>query len=310
MNEETHCHPLLDVVWESLSRIPPTISPQWFYDSQGSALFDQITAQPEYYLTRCELEILSQAGADIADWLGHQAVVLELGAGNGEKATTLSRALHEPLAYVPVDISPASLDIAVKAIRRAIPGLKVEALCHDFLEEVPWPTIPASRRCVVFFGSTIGNMEPQEAAHWLGKLRGSLEAHDRVLLGVDLKKDTRLLNAAYNDAAGITARFNRNALAHLNRALGTDFEVDAFLHHAAYNPDKGRMDMYLEALRPQTVHIGDRTMYFALGDRIHTESSYKYTIEEFQVLAEQAGFRCERVWLDERDWFSLHGLLP
>lgn len=309
MNEGTVRHILSEDVWASLSQTPPTLSPQWFYDAKGSALFDRITAQPEYYLTRSELEILRQARADIADWLGPQAVVLELGAGNGEKATALMRALHDPVAYIPVDISPASLHTAVHAIRSAIPGLPVRALCHDFLEGVPWPTIPASRRCVVFFGSTIGNMEPRQAIDWLSMLRASLDSQDRVLVGVDLKKDTRPLNAAYNDAAGITAEFNRNALAHLNHALHTDFDPDAFGHHAAYNPDKGRMEMFLEVLRAQNVHIGSRTLCLAPGDRIHTESSYKYTIEEFRDLTEKAGFRQNRVWVDEREWFSLHGLL-
>lgn len=309
MNERTTRARLLDDVWASLNLTPPTLSPRWFYDAHGSALFDQITAQPEYYLTRCELAILRDSGTAIAEWLGPQVVMIELGAGNGEKAATLVQALVNPVAYVPIDISPASLETAIEAIHVAMPELPVRALCQDFLEAVPWPNISASRRCVVFFGSTIGNMDPRQAVNWLASLRSTLDEGDRVLLGVDLKKDREILNAAYNDACGVTAEFNRNALAHLNQALGTDFDIAGFGHRAAYNADKGRMEMFLEALQPHQVHIGDRTIYLAKGDCIHTESSYKYTIEEFQAMAEAAGFRQDRVWLDKRQWFSLYGLL-
>lgn len=296
-------------VWEGLHREHPTLSPKWFYDAQGSALFDQITHQPEYYPTRCESEILQKSGSDIADWLGPSALVAELGAGNGEKGVILLRHLERPTVYVPIDISPASLDKAVNYTHAAMPGLRVEALCADFFDGVSWPQdLPAALRCVLFFGSTIGNMEPHEAEAWMARLRRSLNPGDRFLVGVDLKKDVALLNAAYNDAAGVTARFNRNALAHLSRALGTTIDMNSFRHHAAYNADRGRMEMYLEATSGQTIRLDDGTIRFNHGDRIHTENSYKYTVDEFSEMATAAGFKTDQVWLDAHGWFSLHGL--
>lgn len=299
----------IEEVWEGLKKTPRQLNPKWFYDARGSALFDQITRQPEYYLTGCEREILEQQGAAIAEWIGPQAVLAELGAGNGEKAVLLLRQLRDPAAYVPIDISAASLETAVEGIRQAMPGVRVEALCRDFGEGVDWPDyLSSGPRCLVFFGSTIGNMEPEAACAWLSRLCASLRPGDKMLLGVDLKKDPALLNAAYNDAAGVTAAFNRNALSHLNQAAGTDFDPDRFVHQAFYNPDKGRMEMHLEATEPQTVHVGSHVLELAGGESIHTESSYKYALEDFARLIHAAGFKTDQVWLDHREWFSLHGL--
>ena len=300
---------MLQEVWQTLSRSPRALEPKWFYDAEGSRLFEEITRQPEYYPTQCERDILEHQGDDIALWIGPHAYLAELGAGNGEKAVLLLKRLINPEAYVPIDISEASLESAVREIHKAVPGIRVEALCRDFGDGLDWPSyLGPGRRCLVFFGSTIGNMEPEAAQAWLGRVKGALRPGDKMLLGVELKKDPDLLNAAYNDAAGVTAAFNRNALKHLNQALDADFNVDAFSHRAFYDPKKGRVEMHLESMMDQTVQIGPERLHMAQGERIHTESSYKYTVEEFKALTASAGFETEKVWLDGRGWFSLHGL--
>ena len=309
MTEENRTDTPIEGVWSGLKGRPRSLNPKWFYDARGSALFDAITHQPEYYLTRCEREILEQQGADVTRWIGPDMVLAELGPGNGEKAVLLLRQLRRPSAYVPIDISPASLEAAVDGMRQALPGIRVEALCRDFAEGVDWPQYLTSEpRCLAFFGSTIGNMEPKAAARWLAQLRARLRPGEKMLLGVDLKKDPQLLHAAYNDAAGVTAAFNLNALSHLNHAIGTDFNPDWFIHQAGYNPDQGRVEMYLQATCDQVVHVGQHVLRLERGERIHTENSYKYTLEELRRLTESAGFATDRVWLDRQRWFSLHGL--
>lgn len=297
-------------VWSGLERDPRQLNPKWFYDAHGSMLFDQITRQPEYYLTGCELEILANSANEIGRWIGRDAVLAELGAGNGEKAIMLLQALLRPTAYVPIDISPASIELAVRNIRAAMPSIRVEALCLDFSEDFAWPRdLSAFPRCLVFFGSTIGNMEPADAMRFLSRLHRSLRAGDKMLVGVDLKKDISVLNAAYNDRAGVTAAFNLNALAHLNHDLNANFDVGAFRHRAFYNPERGRMEMHLEAKSQQIVSLGGKTLSLAPGERIHTENSYKYGLDDFKRLTENAGFRSDAVWLDSKQWFSLHGLI-
>lgn len=297
-------------VWSGLVKTPRTLNPKWFYDTRGSALFEAITRQPEYYLTRCELDILERHAKAIGEWIGPAALLAELGAGNGEKAVRLLSVLADPAAYVPIDISESSLEAAVQGIRRVMPHIRVEAMCVDFTNGFAWPAeLSAPSRCLVFFGSTIGNMEPGDAAHWLSRLcQASLRPGDKMLLGVDLKKDPALLNAAYNDAQGVTAAFNLNALRHLNNELGTDFDLGGFRHQAFYNPERGRVEMHVQALRQQTVSLGQRRLTLSPGERIHTESSYKYTVAEFRDLTASAGFRTDAVWVDAQGWFSLHGL--
>ncbi|NMP22468.1 L-histidine N(alpha)-methyltransferase [Sulfobacillus harzensis] len=296
-------------VYEGLCERPPRLNPKWFYDARGSALFDAITRQPEYYPTRAEEEILASQGDSIARWIGPDAQVAELGAGNGEKAVMLLRHLERPRSYVPTDISSASLEAAVHRIRQAYAGLTVEAVAADFFDGLPWPeTLSEEGRCLVFFGSTIGNMEPAEAENWLRRLRRSLKPGEHFLIGVDLKKDPAILNRAYNDAAGITARFNLNALVHLNRVLGAGFHPERWHHQAGYNAERGRVEMYLVATEPERIRVGEHEISFRPGDRIHTENSYKYTIEEFHQMSRRAGYRIDAVWTDPRKWFSLHGI--
>lgn len=221
----------------------------------------------------------------------------------------LLRHLEHPSLYVPVDISSASLEAAATRIRSTFPTLAVEPVDCDFSEGLPWPSgMRHQARCLVFFGSTIGNMEPHQAEAWLVRIRQSLDAGERLLIGVDLKKEVSVLNRAYNDVAGVTAEFNRNALRHLNEALRMDFDVDQWHHEALYNTRRGRVEMYLVATRTETVHLGGEILIFHPGDRIHTESSYKYSVGEFRDLAQRAGYETDRVWTDDRHWFSLHGL--
>ncbi len=308
-NQQPQADGRIEEVWRDLSKTPPSLNPKWFYDAQGSRLFDEITRQPEYYLTACELNIITAQGAEIGRWIGPGAALVELGAGNGEKAVLLLHALQKPAAYVPVDISRASLETAVHTVRKAMPQLRVEALCQDFGQGFSWPShLSADCRCLAFLGSTIGNMEPFEAGRWLGHMANSLHPGDKMLIGVDLKKDPRVLNAAYNDANGVTADFNRNALAHLNRALNTRFDVAGFLHRAYYNERAGCIEMHLQAISDQMVEIGPYRLKIAAGEHIHTENSYKYTVEEFGQLARDAGFETDMVWCDQPRWFSLHGL--
>lgn len=300
---------IAEQIWRDLSRSPRTLNPKWFYDARGSALFDAITRQPAYYLTRAELEILTSRGSDIGRWIGADAVLAELGAGNGEKAIRLLKSLRRPRAYVAVDISPSSLTMAVEGIGAAMPGLRVEALCLDFMQGFHWPaSLAAPPRCLVFFGSTIGNMEPDQAGQWLARMHQVLGPTDKMLVGVDLVKDTSVLEQAYNDPAGVTAAFNLNALMHLNNVTGSHWDLDGFRHVAFFNPDLSRVEMHLEATRPQRVNIGPHQLMLAAGERIHTESSYKYTLASFSTLTQSAGFQTDQVWLDQRRWFSLHGL--
>lgn len=182
-------------------------------------------------------------------------------------------------------------------------------MVQDFFEQLVWPPdLPEHTRCLAFLGSTIGNMEPTRAQDWLTRLRASLRPGCHFLIGVDLKKDPEILNTAYNDAQGRTAAFNLNALRHLNQALGTTFHPHHWQHYAGYNPDHGRVEMHVVATRPERIRLGDGVVDFQPGDRIHTEYSYKYTVEEFRQLAQRAGYEAEMVWTDHRDWFSLHGL--
>lgn len=292
-----------------IKEAPRTLNPKWFYDARGSSLFDQITRQPEYYLTRAELEILRTHGSDISRWVGPDAMVAELGAGNGEKAVLLLASLSRPAAYVPVDISPASLETAVHGIHQALPAVRVQPLCVDFHQGLRWPPdLVFSRRCLVFFGSTIGNMDPDQACAWLKRLSGALMPGDKMLVGVDLIKDADVLNQAYNDRAGITAAFNRNALVHLNREVGSNWDPDNFRHVAFFNPGCGRVEMHLEAVAAHTVVIGDHFLSLESGERIHTENSYKYRVESFCELTQKAGFHTDTVWMDSRGWFSVYGL--
>ena len=279
------------------------LPPKYFYDAAGSRLFARICRLPEYYVTRAELALTRRHLRAIARFAGRGCELVEFGSGESVKTRLLIRSLR-PRRYVPIDISAVALQDAARRLRREFPWLEVAPLLGDFSR----PLDLAVRResSVVYFpGSTIGNLTHEEAHAFLAMSRGVAA---KMLVGVDLKKDPVLLHAAYNDAAGVTAAFNLNLLGRINRELGADFDLKRFRHYAFYNPGAGRIEMHLVALRDQVVRLGRHRFRFAAGETIHTENSYKYSITEFQALAQQAGFRAESVWTDRRGLFALHAL--
>lgn len=295
-----------EAVLQGLSARPRRLPAWLFYDAEGSRLFERICEQPEYYPTRTELAILGEHGADIAAALGPGCRVVELGAGAPRKARALLRALQRPEGYTAIDISGAQLRDSVAALAREFPWLSVSGIVGDYGAGSDLP-IDGERLVGFFPGSTIGNLEPAQAEQFLRDWAHRL-AGGGMLVGVDLVKDRRLLDAAYNDAAGVTAAFNRNILAHVNRSLDTDFRPESFRHLAFFNAAAGRVEMHLASTVSQSVRVGTRVFAFAEGETIHTECSYKFTIDGFQALARRAGFTPERVWTDPRGWFSLHWL--
>lgn len=298
---------LLAEVLAGLSARQRRLSPKFFYDDTGSRLFEQITRQPEYYLTDCELEILDRHGPDIGEAVGPRAMVVELGSGSSRKLEALLAHLREVAACVPVDISREQLSRSAARIARDHPGLAVLPVCADFMRPFPLPDpcVPGARPLLFFPGSTIGNFDPPDAVHLLDALRRSAGSDGRLLIGFDLRKDPAVIEAAYNDAAGVTAAFNRNILVRINRDFGADFDPDAFAHRAFFDTERGRVEMHLVSLRDQTVHVAGRAFRFKAGESIHTENSYKHTAEGLAGLAERAGWREQARWTDSRRWFCV-----
>ncbi len=292
-------------VLAGLRSSPKTLPCKYFYDPRGAGLFIEICGLEEYYPTRTETSILELQAEEIAAALGPDCLVLELGSGEARKTEILLRALADPAGYVPVDISGEQLAETAARIDRDFPGLTVRPVRADYTADWSVPDLPAARRVAFFPGSTIGNFGPEEATAFFGRLCRLLGAGGMLLIGADLEKDRQTLERAYDDARGVTAAFNLNLLTRINRELGADFPVADFRHHAVYNRQAGRIEMYLESLRPQVVHIGDHAVELAAGERICTEHSYKYTLEGFRDLAEAAGFRVKRVFLDPARLFSV-----
>jgi dimethylhistidine N-methyltransferase len=291
-----------------LSLPQKTLPPKHFYDAAGSRLFERICRLPEYYPTRTELAITRAQLAAITRFAGRGGVLVEYGSGESLKTRLLLRALR-PSAYMPVDISEDALRLAVAKLRRAFPATRIAPVVGDFTRPLDLPALAERDRLVYFPGSTIGNLTPHEAQAFLRMTRGQVGPRGAMLVGVDLKKDANLLHAAYNDARGVTAAFNLNLLARINRELGGDFDLRRFAHYAFYNAPLGRIEMHLVSLAAQTVNVGNHRFAFERGETIHTENSYKYSVEEFQALAAEAGFRSAKVWTDRRGLFSLHGLI-
>jgi dimethylhistidine N-methyltransferase len=294
-----------------LSRRPRALSPKLFYDAAGSALFDRITELPEYYLTRTERAILQAHAPEMIAAAGETLEVVELGAGSASKTgILLAAALRRQLRcrYCPIDVSREALAIAEKRLREQLPGLRVRPLVADYTQTLPLPSRNGHRRLALYLGSSIGNFDPPDAIAVLRRLRRQLRPGDALLLGTDLAKDASVLLPAYDDAQGVTAAFNKNVLARINRELGGDFDLDAFRHVAEWNPRASRMEMYLEGAARQAVTIRDLrlSLEFEAGERIHTENSYKYTLESVESLLAEAGFRRERTWHDQRRWFAAH----
>jgi dimethylhistidine N-methyltransferase len=280
---------------------------KYFYDAAGSELFERITQLGEYYLTRTELAIMRRHAPDMAALIGSRCLLIEYGSGSSTKTRLLLDRLEKPLGYMPVDISAEHLVGSAGAIASDYPHLAVSPVCADFtrLKTLPaigvWPT----RRLIYFPGSTIGNFEPIEAARLLRQAAALCGPAGGMILGADLKKDPRLLHAAYNDNLGITAAFNRNILLRINRELGADFCSERFWHYAFYDPRQGRVEMHLVSQSQQTVHLTGATISFAQGEPIHTESSYKYSLTELRRLAAQADFEIRHTWTDERSHFAV-----
>jgi dimethylhistidine N-methyltransferase len=299
---------LLGEVLRGLACQPKRLSPKFFYDLRGSQLFDAITRLPEYYPTRTEIAILREQGEAIAAQLGHNSVLIELGSGSPLKIRVLLDSLR-PAVYMPVDISSEHLRESASHIARDYPQMQVEAVCADYSAGLQLPDLPREAPRAAFFpGSSIGNFEPPAAVDLLREVGRDLGPGGALLVGVDLKKDRQRLDAAYNDSQQITAAFNLNLLTRINREAGADFDIDRFDHRAFYNEAQGRIEMHLVSTCRQQVHVDGDRFEFGAGESIHTENSYKYSVDEFHDLGVQAGYGTEQVWIDPDELFSVHCL--
>lgn len=296
---------ILQEVLEGLTAPAKTISPKYFYDETGSRLFEDITRLPEYYPTRTEMALFDRHAEEIGQVLQQGGALVEYGSGSSLKIRKLLETIR-PQAYVPVDISGAHLQANARALQRDFPWLSLYPVCTDFTRTFPLPPpIAALARTGFFPGSSIGNSTPDGARELLRTIAATLGPDSHLLIGVDRKKDAAILEAAYDDAAGVTAAFNRNMLVHLNRLTGSDFDPDAFKHEARYNERLGCVQMHLRSLATQTVAIDGQRIEFAAGERIHTEDSYKYHPQEFQALAAEAGFVQAGFWTDADALYSV-----
>ncbi|MDQ3197581.1 MAG: L-histidine N(alpha)-methyltransferase [Verrucomicrobiota bacterium] len=290
-----------------LSCSPRTLPSKFFYDERGSDLFQEICELPEYYVTRTETEILRQYGGEIAESIGENAELVGFGTGAGVKTRMLLDQLENLIAYVPVDISKQRLTESAEKLSREMPGLEILPVCADYLQplDLPTPSREPAHIAVYFPGSTIGNMEPHVARHFLERVCRLCGHSGGLIIGVDLQKSREVLEAAYNDSVGVTAAFNLNMLERANRELAADFDLAHWRHRAVYNRQAHRIEMHLVSERAQTVHLGDHAFEFAAGEKIITEFSYKHTIEGFSALAASAGFQLARVWTDPRKLFAV-----
>jgi len=299
----------LNEVLSGLSNIPKAIPAKYLYDQRGAELFNKICELPEYYPTRTETGIFRDNADDIAEHMGEKNIFVELGSGNSEKARILLESFR-PSQYLGVDISKEFLLEATQNLADDYPWLQVHAVCADFSRQLRLPAHCISSSIVAFYlGSSIGNFHPDEAVAFMQQIHKLIGIGNQLLIGVDLKKDEQFLHAAYNDKAGVTAAFNLNLLHRMNRELDADIDVEKFQHEAFYNPSRGRIEMHLVSITNQVLKIGKRKFSLALGDSIHTESSYKYSLQEFGQLAEQSGFRIQKVWTDENNYFSTQLLI-
>jgi len=294
---------------QALRSRPRSIAPKYFYDQQGMELFERICLLDEYYLTRTEIALLREHAGRIAALIGPHAELVEFGAGSPDKARIVLDALARPARYVPVDLAVEGLTAARRELEHAYPSLRVEPLAADLTEpfSLPERRTAQGRRVGLFLGSTIGNFSPAEARDFLARAARVLHG-GALLVGVDLVKDPAVLHRAYNDAQEVTAAFNRNLLARANRELGADFDLAGFDHYAFYQPDEQHIEMHLVSTRRQIVRVCGEAFEFADGESLHTENSYKYTVDGFHTLARQAGLAPGPVWCDRQRLFSLHWL--
>ena len=292
-------------VVDGLATAPRAVPPKFFYDERGSALFDRICDLPEYYQTRTETAILRRALPDLVELVGAECLLIELGSGASRKVRLLLEELR-PHAYVGVDISREFLLASTETLAGDYPWLQVHAACVDFSNGLDIPHVaPVAHKVAFFPGSSIGNFDPADAVCLLRDIGVMVGHGGQLLIGVDLKKPVGLLNAAYNDAAGVTAAFNRNLLHRIRSELDSDVQPDSFDHYAFYNPAYSRIEMHLVSRVRQDVQIEDSVFRFAPGDSIHTENSYKYTVDEFAALAAGAGFQQQAAWVDDDALFSV-----
>jgi L-histidine N-alpha-methyltransferase len=294
-------------VLQGFAREPRSLPCRFFYDARGSALFEEITQLEEYYPTRVETALLEAHGAEIAAQMGRARLLVEFGSGSSRKTSLLLDALHRVETYIPIDVAGESLEEAAEWLAERHDGLAIRPLVADFTTTRVLPVVARRRRKLGFFsGSTIGNLTHAEARAFLANAARLLGKASAFLVGVDLKKDPAILLPAYNDRRGITAAFNLNLLHRINRELAADIDPDRFAHDAVYDEASGRIDMHLVSLGRQTVRVLGQKFSFAAGERIHTENSHKYSVEEFQALAASAGWTPAHAWTDQDQLFSLH----
>jgi dimethylhistidine N-methyltransferase len=293
-----------DELLAGLQQTQKSIAPKYFYDERGSELFTEITGTQEYYVTRTEIALLKQYGAEMAACIGPDSLLVEYGSGSSEKIRILLDQV-KPKIYAPLDISRDYLDSAAVGVATEYPWLEVKAACLDYTQPFSLP-FALLDNCAGFFpGSSIGNFTPDSAIEFLSRVRNQLQDKGGLLLGVDLKKDDVVLNAAYNDTAGITAAFNLNVLSHINNLIGSNFDTSQFVHFAQYNDKLGCIQMFLESLSNQRVEVLGKTIEFSKGEMIHTEDSFKYSVSEVELMARSAGFNEIKSWTDEKGWFGI-----
>ena len=295
-----------DVI-EGLRSTPKSLPAKYFYDAAGSQLFERITELPEYYPTRCEIKMLRDHATDIAKLIPEGAALVEFGSGSSKKARILLSAAPKLAAYVPVDICREMIEQEAAELRRDFPHLKVLPVTADICKpfNLPDEAKAAPVRVGFFPGSTIGNFEPHEASAFLRNASDILGAGATLIIGVDLIKPAEVLNAAYNDKAGVTAKFNLNLLTRINRELGGTFRLNTFEHHAFYNRERHRVEMHLASLKRQKVKVAGETIDFRAGETIHTENSYKYSVESLSALARGVGWLPAGAWIDAHRYFSI-----
>lgn len=294
-----------DAVVAGLSKPQKSIPAKFFYDARGAKLFDDICTLPEYYPTRTEIGILKACAPAVAQAVGPSCRLIEFGSGSARKVGILLDALEAPAAYVAIDISRESLLAGAEQIAGAYPKIEVAAVCADYTKPMALPTANGGPKLGFFPGSTIGNFTPEECARFLENAAGML-AGGWFLVGVDLKKNKAVLDAAYDDSQGVTAKFNLNVLRRANAEIGGNFDLAKFRHRAFYDPSKGRIEMHLVSRGAQEVRVAGKTFRFADGETIHTENSYKYIVDEFKDVASARGFESAAVWTDPEMLFSVH----
>ncbi len=302
-----------DVI-KGLSQSPKTLPCKYFYDERGSLLFEQICETPEYYVTRTECKIYEEFADGMSALIGERALIIEPGAGSVKKIGLLLEKLQQPAGFIPMDISEEILQHSSQLLANQFPAVDINPIVVDFLnaDELhaifsQLPSQPLVNKRVIFFpGSTIGNFSPDEAREFLKHFSDNLQPGDGLLIGVDLVKDTRVLEDAYNDAANITADFNLNLLHRINNELGGNFPLEAFSHKAIFDREKGRIEMHVVSNKPQQIEIADQLFHFQQNETIHTENSHKYSVQQFSLLAEGAGFKHEKTWQDKAGLFSVN----